>query len=1062
MRIAIDMQGLQSTSAKRGIGRYTSGLIKAMLRLKGDNEVILILNGELKDSIKYIRHEFSDYIDRKDIYVWSSLAGINTNSNNIQRKLNAEKIREAFISKLNPDLVLITSFFEGYSDDAVTSIGSFTSRIPTAVIFYDLIPYIHSDLYLSDEGIKKWYLDKINKLSKADLYLSISESSRKEAINYLNYNESTVVNISTACDELFRPVILDDEVTRVLEKKYRIRKDFVLYTGGVDHRKNIEGLIHAFSLLPSPLRNKYQLAIVCSIQLVDKDRLCNLAKSYGLSEDDIIITGFIPDNDLLIFYNACKVFVFPSWHEGFGLPALEAMTCGRAVIGSNRSSIPEVIGRKDALFDPYDDNIIASKLERVLSDDLYRSELEIHGLNQAKKFSWINSAEKAWSAITNLIIKNKKLSDLDSPLREVKKPSLAYLSPLPAVKSGISDYSSELLPLLANYYDIIIINGQEDEITNDWIKNNCRIRTIEWFMKNNYSCDRVLYHFGNSTFHSHMFSLLSKIPGTVVLHDFFLSGVLYHNDVNNIDEVDLWSRELLNSHGWPAVRTRFKSDNISDVIYSYPCNLNVLRNALGIIVHSNYSRNLASTYYNKDTSSDWDVIPLMKTPAENINRNEARKILGISTDEFVVCTFGLLGPTKLNHRLLSSWSLSLLSRDPKCRLVFVGENNNGTYGNQLLKNIKNSSKNKISITGWVDRDLYHTWLAAADIAVQLRTLSRGETSAAVLDCMNYGLATIINANGSMADLPESTVYKLNDDFDDEQLSEALTLLWQDNERRSLLGENALRHICALHHPETCVKLYHDAIERNHKNTRVDFKNLIEKLSVTNNEYELSQLAIALSENFEPKPRLKQLLFDITPFICSGGDSLNILRPMLEVLLLENPKGWVVEPVYFDRETSLYMYARKSTCQFLDIPSSWIEDCPAESWRGDVFLGNVIESSEMESQCEYLLSWFYRGVNVFFMTPDFLYLADNSFNIESSLTLINESIGFITNFSGVICASELSRNKLIKYTEEQVDEKNNNFIISEFSSGNDITVSSGVGDSVRFIYDFLECINRGSL
>ncbi|CNF03584.1 glycosyltransferase [Yersinia frederiksenii] len=1056
MRVAIDMQGLQSTSAKRGIGRYTTGLIKAMLHLKGDNEVILILNGELKDSIQHIRHEFSDYIDKQNIYVWSSLAGVNPN--NIQRQQNAEKIREAFISRLNPDLVLITSFFEGYSDDAVTSIGSFTSRIPTAVIFYDLIPYIHADLYLSDESIKKWYFDKIDKLSKADLYLSISESSRKEAINYLNYDENSVVNISTACDELFKPIVLDDEARGFLEKKYRIKKDFVLYTGGVDYRKNIEGLIHAFSLLPPPLRNKHQLAIVCSIQLIDKDKLHQLAKSYGLSEDDVVITGFVPDNDLLMLYNACKVFVFPSWHEGFGLPALEAMTCGRAVIGSNRSSIPEVIGREDALFDPYDDNIIAVNLERVLSDDLYRSELEVHGLNQARKFSWINSAEKAWSAITNLT--TKSLSDLDSPLYEVNKPSLAYLSPLPAVKSGISDYSSELLPILANYYDITIVNGQEDEITSDWIKNNCKVRTIDWFIKNNSFCDRVLYHFGNSTFHSHMFSLLSKIPGTVVLHDFFLSGVLYHNDVNNIDEVDSWTRELLISHGWSAVSARFKSNNISDVIYAYPCNLNVLRNALGIIVHSDYSRNLASTYYNKDTSKDWDVIPLMKAPAENINRNEAREILGISTDEFLVCTFGLLGPTKLNHRLLSSWSSSLLSQDPKCRLVFVGENNDGTYGNQLLKNIKNHGQNRVSITGWVDRDLYHTWLAAADVAVQLRTLSRGETSAAVLDCMSYGLATIINANGSMANLPESVVYKLNDDFDDEQLSDALTLLWQDNERRNLLGTSALRHICVQHRPQACVKLYHDAIERNHENAKLSLKCLIEKLSVTNDKYELTQLAIALSENFEPNPRLKQLLFDVTPFVYSESDSLNTLRPILERLLLENPKGWVVEPVYFDRKTSSYMYARKFTCQFLDIPSSWIEDCPAESWRGDVFLGNIVESFEMESQGEYLLYWFYRGVSIFFMTPDFLYLADKSFDIESSLVLLDKSIDFITNFSGVICASEFSKNKLVKYSEEQVNGKNDDFIISEFLSENNITITDSVGDSVRFIYDFLECVNRG--
>ena len=178
-----------------------------------------------------------------------------------------------------------------------------------------------------------------------------------------------------------------------------------MYTGGIDHRKNIEGLIRAYSLLPKPIRAGHQLAIVCSIQPPSRTALETLAKEKGLTANELVLTGFVPEEDLLTLYNLCKAFIFPSWHEGFGLPALEAMSCGRAVIGANTSSLPEVIGRDDALFDPMNDTAIAEKLAQVLTDDAFRSELEQHGLEQAKLFSWDASAQRAIAAFEALHLK---------------------------------------------------------------------------------------------------------------------------------------------------------------------------------------------------------------------------------------------------------------------------------------------------------------------------------------------------------------------------------------------------------------------------------------------------------------------------------------------------------------------------------------------------------------------------------------------------------------------------------------------------------------------------------
>ena len=125
-------------------------------------------------------------------------------------------------------------------------------------------------------------------------------------------------------------------------------------------------------------------------------------------------------------------FYFPSWHEGFGLPALEAMRCGAPVIASNTSSLPEVIGWDEALFDPYSESKITSAMERALTDESYRKDLIAHGKRQSRCFSWSNSATVAIAAMEKLVAERRK----SMPVPEKKQQKLAYVSPLPPDKSG--------------------------------------------------------------------------------------------------------------------------------------------------------------------------------------------------------------------------------------------------------------------------------------------------------------------------------------------------------------------------------------------------------------------------------------------------------------------------------------------------------------------------------------------------------------------------------------------------------------------------------------------------
>ena len=925
MRLVIDMQGAQTSSSRhRGIGRYTLALTEAIIRNRGGHDILLAVNDLFPESAAVIREEFSALLPKENIRSWHVPGPVSKASPGNQWRLrSAELMREAFLTNLRPDMVLVSSLFEGLGDDAVTSIGAFSNTVPTVAILYDLIPLIHRERYLENSVVSTWYEEKLDHLRRADLLLSISESSRQEALSHLGLSPDAVINISTAANRHFRPVVLGNAETAVLRKRYNIERPFVMYTGGIDHRKNIDGLIRAYARLPRTVRDAHQLAVVCSVRPAERAILEELGRAQGLRADELLITGFVPEEDLLALYNLCQGFVFPSWHEGFGLPALEAMSCGRAVIGSNCSSVPEVIGCEDALFDPLDDEAIAAKLEQMLTDESFRRSLEAHALEQTKRFSWDISAQRAIAAIENW--QARHMSRDEAPATTYR-PKLAYVSPLLPARSGISDYSAELLPVLAKHYEIEVVVDRA-EVTDAWVRAHCAVRTLTWFEEHAAGYDRILYHFGNSRFHTHMFELLRRHPGMVTLHDFFLSGGLAYGDLTGIT-LGAWSQALYRSHGYKALGERCRAVDPNDTIWRYPCNLDVLQNSLGIIVHGENSRRLARVWYGEEAAADWAVIPHLRVAERQCERSSARRALGLGEDNFVVCSFGLMSPTKLNHRLLDVWLGSELASDPRCMLIFVGENYEGDYGRQMVQRIlKSGLQQRIRITGWVDQTAFRTYLAAADVGVQLRTLSRGETSGTVLDCMNYALATIVNAHGSMSDLPPEAVWMMADEFSDDELRLALETLWRDGEGRSRLAARGRELILSRHDPAVCAAEYRAAIEVTYRRAATGRRALVEavaNLGRPPDDAALIQASQAIAAVCVPQPQPRQLLVDVTSFI--AGSECPLPGELL-ALLDHQPHPYRVEPVYWLAQDGerYFRYARTYTCKGLGIPDIGLVD-----------------------------------------------------------------------------------------------------------------------------------------
>lgn len=522
------------------------------------------------------------------------------------------------------------------------------------------------------------------------------------------------------------------------------------------------------------------------------------------------------------------------------------------------------------------------------------------------------------------------------------KRRLAYVSPLPPERSGIADYSAELLPFLARFYEIDVVVNQ-DSVASEWVNKNCRVLNLYEFAQIASRYDRILYHFGNSSLHVHMFELLERFSGTVVLHDFFLSAVYCHCEVYGLASNSLW-RELYHAHGYKAVQDR-SAEQDEFVVFRYPCSYSVLARALGVIVHSENSLRLANQWYG--VQEGLGVIPLLRTPAEPMDREQARKQLGLSPDDFLVCSFGFIGKTKHNHRLLDAWEASaLLTADKHCKLVFVGDTDDSPYSQALIERVQQYRQSEtVQISGWTDPATYRLYLSAADVAVQLRTLSRGETSAAVLDCMNYAIATIINANGSMADIPENVVRKIPDEFLDVELTLELERLRTEPEERLSLAGRAKDFIHTAHDPAHCAERYAQYIEAFYQQNALGFGSLVRSLAqvlpANPSDQLIEDLSRLLALSFPQRSPSRTLFLDVS--VVARDDYKTGIQRAVRALTLAlidaPPEGYRIEPVYLSDDHGVwhYRYARDYTLALLNAARGWIGSDRIEAQPGDILL-----------------------------------------------------------------------------------------------------------------------------
>ena len=1033
MKLLIDLQGAQALNSHRGIGRYSLSLAEAIVRCRGSVDVQILLNERFPDSAVELRRRFAELLGSAAIHSFAPAEdAFGRDPDAAWRSVASECLREAVIARIAPDAVLVCSMFEGFADDAVSSVHSLDRRTPVAVVLYDLIPLLFPSVYLTDAAMREWYERQLGRLVGADLLLSISEATRADALSKLHLTPDFVRNISSAVDPAFSlaPNVLAWEP---LAARLGISRSLLLYTGGIDARKNIDRLLTAYAALDKSVRSSTQLALVCAVDESTQRELAKHCKVLGLGKDEVVVTGFVSDHDLRLLYWHCAAFVFPSWYEGFGLPVLEAMSSGRAVIGANTSSIPEVIGRDDALFDPFDIESMAAAIERVLLDDDFRSDLERTGRERSRLFTWDLTAQKALGAIKELAQRPVALTPTSGRKR------LAYVSPLPPLPTGISDYSAELIPHLLKYYDVELITA--DDRSND-LDLGCPIRSVEWFRSQHAKFDRVLYHIGNSEFHQHIFPLLATIPGVVVLHDFFLSSIMAQMDATGVAP-GCWSEALYYSHGYTAVDEMAKAKDQSDIIWRYPANLRTLQDADGVIVHSDFARRLADEWYGAGAGNDWTVIPLLRNPIDCAQalRAAARKDLGIAVDEFVVASFGMVGPTKLNDRLVDAFEASSLADNKLTRLILVGENNSGQYGLELDQRLA-AGNGRYRCTGRVDATTYRNYLLASDVAVQLRATSRGETSAAILDCMNAGVALIANANGSQADLHSDSVLLLPDDFTLAELATALESLWENPHERARLAGAARQVVQRNHEPANCAARYYDAIERYAEQpfSRAQLQRAIawHPLAATS-RHDIPRVAAALAHSLPPSPRLSQLFVDVSELAARDAESgiQRATKNILRQLLNSAPADLRVEPVYAST-THGYRYARQFTKRFLGVDTECGDDDPIEFGAGDIFLGLDLQPLVITHHREFFGRLAAAGTSVQFVVYDLLPLLIPHAFYPSAAEFHTRWLRVVAEADQALCISQTVADDLTGWVEQHAPHRQGKLLVRSFPLGADLS------------------------
>ncbi len=400
MRIGIDVRTLQTGSGWRGVGVYTQHLVEALMRIDEGNEYFLFAGSRM--NVQHLPEHFKRNIislkrPSKNIIFWDQLCW-----HHLLKKWKIDIFHSPFYA--SPLFV--------------------PKKTAVMQTVHDLIPLI----FKKSTSAKNRLIFKINfsLLKYADRIIAVSQNTKNDILRLLGIPEKKVAVIHNGVNHLRKA---NQGVDKPFKGKICKECPFILYVGGMDPLKNIPTLIRAFDKICKKRRDLKLVMVGADGErmkdlkpMIQEMRPSSLSPNQSFStlletlirSGKIVLKGYLEIPDLISHYSDAELFLFPSLYEGFGLPPLEAMSYGLPVVASNRSSLPEVLGKAALYANPEDAEKLARSVDRILEDHSLRAKLKEAGLQRAAQFTWEEAAKKTL-ALYHVLYNQKK----DHPSSEI-------------------------------------------------------------------------------------------------------------------------------------------------------------------------------------------------------------------------------------------------------------------------------------------------------------------------------------------------------------------------------------------------------------------------------------------------------------------------------------------------------------------------------------------------------------------------------------------------------------------------------------------------------------------
>jgi glycosyltransferase involved in cell wall biosynthesis len=595
-------------------------------------------------------------------------------------------------------------------------------------IVYDLIPYLFPERYLTRREGRRNYLAGFRVMRESDRLFAISQATRHDTIRLAGFDPGRIRCVYGDIDHRKRELMgSPTDTDPTVLARFGLQRPYAVYIGGADWRKNMDGMVYAFAHFHARYPDR-QLAVVCKLARQRISHYQQMAASLGIRPGALVFTGYVPDEDLVAITRQAEQMAYPSLYEGLGLPVLEAYGCGVPVVGSNSSSIRELV-IPELTCDPHEPHSIAMAMGRLIEEPRLRESSLARGRELLDILGWEPAARAVMEELT---------------VRPTLRPgrAVAVVGVLPPAPTAIAACTLDHLQSSHWRTDFFDANPGPTLATGRQLLSGNRILPVEVLLPALASGDHgtAVFVLGNSEHHVKVLQaamqtrLGCRQRRLAYLHEVNLMILLRAHlgaDASDLPRAAGHSEE-------PWIRRTL--DDVPEIGQSLRFLVETAR-LDGLIVNSEACRRLVLAALGDAAALPIDVafLPIVAERRDAGSPPAADASLHVGT-------FGTGGDTKQFD--LVARAVGLLARRRRVRLTIAG-----------WATARHSRRHGVSALSFVEvhdsptDEQFAALMREVDVAVQLRVPTHGESSAAVTRLIGLGTPVVVTGEGSFAELP---------------------------------------------------------------------------------------------------------------------------------------------------------------------------------------------------------------------------------------------------------------------------------------------------------------------